>query len=171
MKNGNFEIRDSRNKGFYIMDNEYLNGYARLCGWKATLAYDSLCRHANIRNQEAFPSINTMAKELAVARNTIIAGIKALVEWNIITIKETRGRNNVYVLLDKTVWKSKPNQSTTGTSSPHEPVADMDGGSSPQGLHQFTTRTPTILINKTNKQDGEQLKKLREKIGNLKEKK
>ena len=80
-----FKIRDLRKKDQFILDDAYLNGYARLCGWQATLVYISLCRHADI-NQIAFPSLNLIADELGVSRNTVIRGIKALKEWGVIEV-------------------------------------------------------------------------------------
>lgn len=96
------------------MDDAYLNGYARLCGWQATLVYVSLCRHAN-KDQYCFPSIKLMSQELGVSRNTIIKGIKALGDWNITeTSKQKRGKQGLwkstsYTLIDKSEWKPKPN--------------------------------------------------------------
>ena len=102
-------IIDKRKKEKFMMDDEYLNGQARLCGWQATLVYNSLCRHANI-DQTSFPSIKLMTEELAVGRNTIIKGVQRLEQNNIIKIGKTRNKNgkwlnNAYTLLDKSVWK------------------------------------------------------------------
>lgn len=101
-------IIDKRKKEKFMMDDKYLNGQARICGWQATLVYNSLCRHANI-NQESFPSIKLMTEELAVGRNTIIKGIKNLEKHNVIGVEKTRKKdgkwlNNSYILLDKSEW-------------------------------------------------------------------
>ena len=105
-------IFDNRKKDKFQVDDEYLNGYAKLCGWKATLSYISLCRHAN-RDQYCFPKIEDMAKQHHVSRKIIIEGVKILEDWNIIqVIKKRRNdgafRNNAYILLDKSEWKPKP---------------------------------------------------------------
>jgi hypothetical protein len=102
-------IIDKRKKEKFMIDDEYLNGQARLCGWQATLVYNSICRHANI-NQESFPSIKLMMEELAVGRNTIIKGIKNLEKYNVIEIEKVRSKNgkwlnNSYTLQDRSVWK------------------------------------------------------------------
>lgn len=107
-------VIDQRNKQKYQMDDAYLNGYARLCGWKATIVYMSLCRHADIA-QYCFPSIDLMAEQHKVSRDTIIDGLKTLKQWNIIDAEKVRSangvwKNNAYILLDKSVWKEKPNQ-------------------------------------------------------------
>lgn len=107
-----FEVRDHRNKAMFRVDDEYLNGYAKLCGTNATLTYLCLCRHAD-RHQESFPSVNLMAEKLGISRDSVMRGIKVLIEWNIIQKNRTRKPNaqwlnNTYILLDKSVWKNKP---------------------------------------------------------------
>ncbi len=106
------EIRDHRNKAMFRVDDKYLNGYAHLCGKYATLTYLCLCRHADLQ-QESFPSVKTMAKKLGISRDSVMEGIKALIEWNIISKTRKRRTNqtwlcNTYTLLDKSVWKPEP---------------------------------------------------------------
>jgi len=101
-------IIDNRKKEKFMMDDEYLNGQAKVCGWQATLVYVSLCRHVN-KQQECFPSIKLMQEELSVGRNTILKGIKNLEKHNIIKIEKARSDNgkwlnNIYVLIDKSEW-------------------------------------------------------------------
>ena len=91
-----------------MMDDAYLNGQARVCGWQATLVYNSLCRHANI-GQESFPSIKLMSEELGVGRKTIMKGIEYLEKYNVIQVKKNRNKggkwlNNTYILIDKSEW-------------------------------------------------------------------
>ena len=50
------EIRDNRQKEWFWLDNEYLNGYARHLGTVATAVYISLCRHSDNKTQTCFPS-------------------------------------------------------------------------------------------------------------------
>jgi len=109
-KKTNMERRiiDKRKKEKFLMDDAYLNGQARLCGWQGTIVYNSLCRHADI-NQESFPSIKLMAEQHRVGSPTIIKGIKNLEKRKIIQVKKTRTKdgkwlNNTYVLLDKSEW-------------------------------------------------------------------
>lgn len=107
-----FEIRDNRRKEMFRVDDEYLNGYSKLCGANATLVYLCLCRHSD-RNQESFPSVQMMAEKTGISRDSVMRGIKKLVEWNIILKERERKEdakwlNNRYTLLDKSVWKSKP---------------------------------------------------------------
>lgn len=108
-----FKVRDARTKQFFRIDDEYLNGYARLCGINATGVYAALCRHAN-KHQSCFPSKKLMAEELAISERSVYSALKKLQEWNVIRV-EDQGRKDdgsfnsrVYVLLDKSVWKKKP---------------------------------------------------------------
>jgi hypothetical protein len=107
------KIRDLRRKEKFVIDDEYLNGYARLCGWNATLVYMSICRHAD-KDQYSFPSIRKMAQQHSVSEKSIERGIKALEDWNIVkVVKKERSQSgtclcNGYYLLDKAEWKKKP---------------------------------------------------------------
>lgn len=97
------------------MDDEYLNGYARLCGAWATLVYVSLCRHAN-KNQQAWPGLELLADELAISKPTVLKGIKNLEDWGIIIVQREKDKTtkrqqvNIYVLTDKAFWKPKPSK-------------------------------------------------------------
>jgi len=109
MKQQLFKVRDRRNKGWFFMDNEYLNGYARIFGPVGTAIYVSLCRHAD-NNQQCFPSMELMAEEIGASRNTISKYIKLFEAKHLISIEREinpanqRRMNNVYTLLDKTEW-------------------------------------------------------------------
>jgi len=107
------EIRDSRDKEWFWMDNEYLNGYARHLGASCTVVYFSLCRHANNKTQKCFPSMKLVAEENGISTRTVVRAVAKLEEWNIISVKKEKKKdgtqaNNVYTLLSKKVWKSKP---------------------------------------------------------------
>lgn len=91
-----------------MMDDAYLNGQAKICGWQATLVYNSLCRHAG-KDQESFPQIKLMAEELAVSKDTIMKGVDNLEKYNVIQVKKNRTKggqwlNNTYTLIDKSEW-------------------------------------------------------------------
>ena len=106
-----FKVRDLRKKDQYKIDDKYLNGYAKLCGIYATCVYNSLSRHAEFHSQECFPSIDLIAEQHNISRPSAIKGIKKLSEYNIvIKIKEKdnkgRQKKNIYILLDKSEWKS-----------------------------------------------------------------
>ena len=108
------KIRDKRQKEWFIVDNIYLNGYAKIFGPIGTSVYISLCRHVDNETQKCFPSMATIAEEIGSSRNTISKYIKMLEEYNLISVVETydtknkKRKNNVYTLLDKSEWKAKP---------------------------------------------------------------
>lgn len=108
------KTRDLRRKDKFQVDDLYLNGYAKLCGIYATGAYCSLCRHANYSTQECWPSIEKISEELSISRPSVLKGIKSLERWGIIRIlkekdeKTKRQKNNIYLLVDKSEWKPKP---------------------------------------------------------------
>lgn len=107
------KIRDTRKKGWFIIDNEYLNGYARILGASCTVVYLSLCRHANTETQECFPSMKLIAEENGISTRTVMRAISVLEKWHIINVEKSKREdgtqnNNIYTLMDKSVWKSKP---------------------------------------------------------------
>lgn len=107
------EIRNKRSKGWFYLDNDYLNGYARLMNPMTTLVYVSLCRHADNNTQECFPSMKLIAEECNISKPTVVKAIKELEDWNIISVERSLRQKdkqapNIYTLLDKIVWKEKP---------------------------------------------------------------
>jgi len=126
--NDEFKVRDLRNKQFFMVDDAYLNGYARLCGWKATLVYMALCRHSN-KNQVCFPSKKLMAEELDISERSVYNAIKTLESWGIIRIQKKQRKNDgkymslIYVLADKKTWKSKPTAYGADGTIVHTPSA------------------------------------------------
>lgn len=115
MQDNSFKVRDRRNKGWFYLDNEYLNGYAKIFGAIGTAIYVSLCRHAD-QHQRCFPSQKLIAQELNITTRTVISYLQKFEDWRLIHIERERDeetkkwKNNTYFLLDKSEWK-KPNQS------------------------------------------------------------
>lgn len=110
------EIRDKRNKEWFIVDNIYLNGYARIFGPIGSSVYLSLCRHADNETQKCFPSMELIAEEIAVSRQTVGKYISLLESHGLISVqkniskKDKKRENNVYTLLDKSNWIKEPCQ-------------------------------------------------------------
>jgi hypothetical protein len=110
METEKIRIVDGRNRGKFFVDDEYVDSFSEVLGWKANLAYMALCRYAGDR-QQCFPSLTTMARKMGLKKaDTIAEGIKELVGANIIAVENTqdggkRYTSNVYTLLDKSVWK------------------------------------------------------------------
>lgn len=132
MEQEQIEIRDHRNKQWFWVDDEYLNGYARLLRPNSTLVYLALCRHAN-KDQQSWPSYDLLMEKLGLARATISNAIKELEEWGIIKVERSRNEQtkrqnpNVYILLDKRSWKPKP-------SSNSEPGAEFNSAPEPSSI-------------------------------------
>jgi len=103
------KVRDLRQKEKFVIDDTYLDKYARILGIPASAVYMSLCRHAD-RNQECFPAQVLIAREHNISMRSVKRAIKILKEANIIAVRRERlshGRwgNNVYVLLDRSQWR------------------------------------------------------------------
>ena len=101
-------MRDRRNKGWFFVDNDYLNGFAKYFGPTGTSVYLSLCRHAD-GEQKAFPSQRLIAEEVGCGERTVRDYINALAKYHLIEVhreKNSDGKwlNNVYTLLAKEEW-------------------------------------------------------------------
>jgi hypothetical protein len=110
----NFKVRDFRDRGFWVSDDVYMNGYARHLGTTASMVYFCLCRHAD-KEQKAFPSQQLIAEELGINDRVVMRKIKLLEDWGIIKKEKTRNTAgeylfNTYFLLDKSGWKLPPTQ-------------------------------------------------------------
>jgi len=105
-----FKGRDKRKKGWFWIDNDYLNGYAKFFGATGTAIYVSLCRHVNIETQKCFPAMKTIAEENNIGINTVKQYVKIFEKYHLLSInrekdpRTKRWLNNVYTLLDKTEW-------------------------------------------------------------------
>lgn len=107
------EIRDSREKDWFWLDNEYLNGYAKFLGVYCTAVYISLCRHSDNNTQTCYPSMSLIASENGMSVKTVERSVKTLEDWGIIRVQRSRKEdgtqaNNVYTLTKKSLWKEKP---------------------------------------------------------------
>jgi hypothetical protein len=108
-----FQIRDNRQKEWFWLDNEYLNGYAKFLGTSCTVVYLSLCRHSDNNTQSCFPSMELIAEENGIHKSTVLRAIKTLEEWGIINVirrkkEDGKQENNIYYLTKKSCWKEKP---------------------------------------------------------------
>ena len=149
MNNNTFKVRDRRNRGWFFLDNDYLNGYAKIFGAIGTSVYLSLCRHVD-NNQKCFPSEKTMAKELAVSERTIRKYLKRLEAWNLIVIEKTRSEqgkflHNVYWLVDKSEWKEKPSANGADGTESTEPSANDDQNQRHVVPHKDTDKKNTHI--------------------------
>ena len=106
-----FKVRDKRNKNWFYVDTEYINGYAKIFGPIGTAIYFSLCRHADNETQQCFPSESLIARELGTTRKTVRKYLKLFEEWKLVyQEKQERNKkgkwlNKTYWLIDKSMWK------------------------------------------------------------------
>lgn len=102
-----FEVRDLRAKDRFQVDDEFLNGYAKIIGPVGISVYVALCRYSN-KEQKCWPSQKTIAHEIGVSEPTVIEYLKVLEFLNIIRIKRVgKTCTNRYWLLDKKQWMKK----------------------------------------------------------------
>lgn len=153
-----FEVRDYRNKAMFRVDDEYLNGYAKLCGIYATGVYNCLCRHANHLTQASFPSVELMADKLGISRDSVLRGIKALEKWGIIKKEKTRSAqsgkwiHNSYSLVDKSFWVPKPDQ--VANSDVDNQVANSGSPGRSQQLSQVAHSDTKVAHKKETHNEG-----------------
>ena len=149
------KLSSSFKKNVYLKPDEYLNGWAKECGWKATLVYDSLWRHAD-KSGQSFPSIKLMSEQHAVSRDTIIRGLKSLIDFNLVRKEAKRSPegkflHNVYTLTDKDEWKpcrSQQHGHTTKSLTADDQVAH----SNHKGTHKKVNNISNdILLEKPKK--------------------
>ncbi len=155
-----FKVRDKRNKGWFYLDNEYLNGIGKYVGPTGISVYVSLCRHAN-EEQSCFPAQDTIAKEIGTSDRSVKRYIKKLEDFNIIRIEKTRtshGKwlNNTYYLLDKTEWKYP--RDTMSYGNPRD-KNDRAMGQKRQS-HGTPCHTNNTNKNNTNKKKNSSSKKM-----------
>lgn len=126
-------VRDLRVKESFMVDDQYLNGYAALCGVYATAVYFVLCRHAN-KEQVCWPSKKTIGLKLGMSERAVFNAVKVLEKWGIIvtaapkrTEKGTWGFT-VYTLVDKSCWlaKNSPSAPGAGGITEQSPSANDD---------------------------------------------
>jgi len=154
MSNKTDKIRDFRNKGFFYIDNDYVDFIAKYLDPSSTSIYLSLCRHAD-KDQVSYPAQEKIAEEHNINSRTVRRKLKILEKFNIIKFSRKRGKSgqwlhNVYTLLDKTEWQA-PAELTTGHQSPmvnhRTPESATTGHPCPtKETHSKETNTNTPII-------------------------
>lgn len=165
----NFKVRDRRNKGWFYMDNDYLNGYAKHFGAIGTAIYVSLCRHAN-GEQKCYPSQKLIAEELNIGERTVRNYLNLFIKHQLITVEKIRksGRwlNNVYTLLDKDEWTSPKATVADGTkgSRQHSPKANDDSNQRHVVPTKETNRKNTNIKERKIKSSEERINPIKKEI-------
>jgi len=104
-KQEKFKIRDLREKSKFVVDDKFLNGYAKFLGIYCVGVYSSLCRHVN-KEQRCYPSQQKIKEELGISKKTVINSFQRLIFWNTIRVYRIGLKcTNRYDLLDKKFWK------------------------------------------------------------------
>jgi predicted transcriptional regulator len=158
-ENKQFEVRDLRERNKFVVDDKFLNGYARFLGIYCVGVYNSFCRHAN-KEQKCWPSIKKVSQELNICRNKVIGSIKYLEFWQIIE-KQRIGKmvTNRYFLLDKKRWKPLNETNLKEFSEVHH----INFTSLRHKLQEFITSTSIVRkhnSNETQKKGGLSFKEL-----------
>jgi hypothetical protein len=91
------EIIDDR--GHFTMVNDvFIDSYARAVGIYASMVYIVMCRHANI-SRDCWPSGELISDKLGISASSVKRAISVLESFKIILVNRTRGCHNVYRLL------------------------------------------------------------------------
>lgn len=160
-----FKIRDLRKKEQFIVDDAYLNGYAKIFGPNGTAVYLSLCRRAN-KEQFCFPSERLIAKDHGLTEKTARKYLRLIEKANIIRIEKERRRDGkyqckIYYLIDKSEWKHPSVFSTDGNKrqkpsvNNHQnqryeiPTKDAQG----KDTNMKDTASPTAKADSSDKKD------------------
>lgn len=98
-----FEVRDLREK-FFMVDDAYLNGWARLFGPTTSMVYVLICRHVG-SDQACFPSFPLISEKLSISERQARRAVKVLEFHNLIKVDRAKGQPNIYWLIDKKHWK------------------------------------------------------------------
>jgi hypothetical protein len=105
MKEMLFEKRDVYTTDHFVMDDAYIDHYAKVCGVYASCVYMGLCRYADRASQSCSPSISLIARKLNISTRQVIRVLKILEAYNIIRIERTAGEVNKYWLNDRKHWR------------------------------------------------------------------
>jgi len=138
------DIRDLRDGKFLWVGKPVLEFISRRSGSTAVNVYVWLCYYANVKGQDCFPSVTTLARHCAVSRRTIIRMLKSLEQLKVISIDRAKGRHNVYTLLNT-------EELSTGLTSDTGVTSDM-GDTTPVSVVSPPVVTPGIPEQYRNKQ-------------------
>ena len=133
------EVRDNRGGEWLWVHNTIIDHYGPLIGAYGVAVYAALSRYAN-REGQAWPSIQTLAAQLAIAPNTVRRTLATLEQHSLLSV--TRRRTERDLNLSSIYTLVNPN--TNSSTSPGEVLPQMKEGTSPgEGgvLHQVKEGT------------------------------
>lgn len=114
---------DKKRENFFIIDNDFVELYAKHLGVYCTAVYTSLNKHADNKTGRCWPSMETIAQQHHIERHTVSRALVELEKWNIIKTeraidrKNKKRKNNVYTLLKKELWRALPTEGTEEATS------------------------------------------------------
>lgn len=104
-----FVIRDRREKGYCMVDNEFIDKYIKILSAPAFKVYFAICRHAN-NEETSWPSYKMFKEKFGLSETSISKALRELENGGFVKIirkkdEEThRQQSNNYVLLHRTAW-------------------------------------------------------------------
>src|SRR3990167_5916484 len=105
MKSKSIEIKDKRETGYYIVDNEILDNYT--LSPLAIVLYNFLCRFSGRDSKEAFLSMSAFSKRYKCGRNTIKKSRDELISRKIISGGKLNAKGiQVFTLENKGSWST-----------------------------------------------------------------
>mgnify|MGYP000061344156 CR=1 FL=1 len=155
------DIRDNRNGNWFWVDKEVWADTRLTASDK--VVYGSLAYFANNKSQTSFPSYTLLSKYSDVSERQCYRSIKKLEVLEYVSVKRGggRGKPNIYALLENPAKMAEITETLTNKQKNPDK-------SSPKTLTNNTSNN--TYINNTNKQEGNNLKKLNELRTSLKEK-
>jgi len=133
------EVRDNRGGEWLWMHNTIIDHYGPLIGAYGVAVYAALSRYAN-REGQAWPSIQTLAAQLAIAPNTVRRTLATLEQHSLLSV--TRRRTERDLNLSSIYTLVNPN--TNSSTSRDEVLHQVKEGTSPGEvgvLHQVKEGT------------------------------
>ena len=100
-----FSIRDRRTQKRFFIDNAIIRGYGWIIKAQGIAIYNALCLHADIDNQNCWPSHKTIADEIgmgvtAVKNYLYLMRQLCLIDWQEQVLDGKGQTSNMYYLLD-----------------------------------------------------------------------
>jgi DNA-binding transcriptional MocR family regulator len=107
------ELKPKRTRGWFKVENEFFDTYARDLGATYASVYLCLKRHMNSVDKVAFPSESLLAEKLGLHRRTVNKAIKVLIARGFIEKRKERYKglwpHNVYTFPEKSNWQTTTN--------------------------------------------------------------
>lgn len=130
------------------MDDVFIDIYGGVLGVTAISVYCALCRHAD-KNQQCFPSKQTIATKLGASERAVYTAIKALESVGIIEVTKLKAKNGQfaslsYKLTDRSQWQLLPTATIADGKKKHSPTAKNDSHQrQPLPYKELTTKLLT----------------------------